>query len=141
MGSNWPSSRSLPTGPEGEQHAAIQCSNTRCSWQVWRPDFISSSSNMVDGHTNDAMVFLLRVPQDQNTRFQDGCLESQTSGCSKETVPPFSRAIGQSINSPGTPSGGIRTKSGSFRLIGSPVLNGCCTSPNCSFVSMTAHRL
>ena len=34
----------------------------------------------------------------QNTRFQDGCLEPQTSGSSKETVPPASRAIGQSIN-------------------------------------------
>ena len=29
------------------------------------PDFISSTSNIVDGHTNDAMVFLLCVPQDQ----------------------------------------------------------------------------
>ena len=62
------------------------------------PDFISSTSNIVDGHSNDAMVFLLCVPQDHNTRLQDACLELQTSACSEETVPPFSRGIGQSTN-------------------------------------------
>ena len=44
------------------------------------------------------MVFLLCAPQKDNTRLQDGRLELQASGSSKETVPPFSRAIGQAIN-------------------------------------------
>ena len=44
------------------------------------------------------MVFLLCAPQYQNTRFQDGRLKTETSGCRNETVPPFPRAIGQSIN-------------------------------------------
>ena len=116
------------------------------------PDFISSTSNIVDGHTNDAMVFLLCAPQNQNTRLQDGRLESQSSGCSKKTILPFSRAIGQYINclrsftqkprdSPGTPPGGIQTKSGCFRLIGSPVLNACCTPPKLQLGSMAAHGL
>ena len=44
------------------------------------------------------MPWYFVVPQDQNTRFQDGCLEPQTSGCSQETVPPFSRAVCQSTD-------------------------------------------
>ena len=62
------------------------------------PDFIFSTSNVVDGHANDAMIFLLCAPQYQNTRLQDGRLKPQTSGSSKKTVPPFSCTIGQSIN-------------------------------------------
>ena len=37
-----------------------------------------------------------------------------------------------SRDSLGTPSGGIVTKSGCSLLIGCPVLNACCTSPNCN---------
>ena len=39
--------------------------------------------------------FLLCAP---NTRFQDGRSKTETSGCTKETVPQFSRVIGQSVN-------------------------------------------
>ena len=45
-----------------------------------------------------------------------------------------------SRDSPGTPSGGIRTKSGRFRLIGSPVLNALYI-PKLQLVSMAAHGL
>ena len=93
------------------------------------PDFISSTSSIVDGHPNDAMVFLRCAPQNQNSWLQDGRLEPQTSGCNKKTVPPFSRATGHSWD---LHQAAFRTKSGSFRLIQSPVLNACCTSPNCS---------
>ena len=33
------------------------------------PDFVSSTSNVVDGHSNDTMVSLLWTSQDQNSRF------------------------------------------------------------------------
>ena len=42
--------------------------------------------------------FLLCAPQKHSTRLQDGRLELQTSGSSRKTVPPFSRAIGKSID-------------------------------------------
>ena len=57
------------------------------------PDFVSSTSILIDGHSKDAMVFLLCAPQNQDTRLQDGRLEPKTSGSSKKTVPPFSRTI------------------------------------------------
>ena len=65
-------------------------------------------------------------------------LHSLVPSASPLTV--FSSCTQTPRDSPRTPSGGIRTKSGSFRLIGSPVLNACCASQNCS-LSVTAHRL
>ena len=65
-------------------------------------------------------------------------LRSLVPSASPLTV--FSSCTQTPRDSPRTPSGGIRTKSGSFRLIGSPVLNACCASQNCS-LSVTAHRL
>ena len=56
----------------------------------------SSTCDVVVGHSNDRGIFAVS-PSAPKKRFQDGRFKTQTSGCSKETVPPIPRAIGQSI--------------------------------------------
>ena len=84
-----------------------------------------------------------RAPQHQHTRFQDGRIKTQSPGCSKETVPSFPRAIGQSINCleqlhpnftrfTWDSIGRHSDEEWLFSLDRVPVSNACCTSPICN---------
>ena len=101
---------------------------------------ISPTSNVVDGHSNDAMVSLLWTSQHQNTRFKNRRLKTQPSGDSQKTIPPFSHTIGHSVhcleqlypNITRFTWNAIGRHSDKALLNGSPVLKTCCTSLNCN---------
>ena len=101
------------------------------------PDFVSSTSNAVDGHTNDAMVFLLCVFLDTKTH------GSKTDVSNPRPLAAARKQFLHSLVPSASPStvfnSCTQTPRGSPGAIGrsvvlsawwSPVSKACCTSPN-----------
>ena len=87
--------------------------------------------------TREARFLVLSIHADSDL---DRRLRTQSVGGSKKTALPFSRTVGQSVNCHEQLHPNITRFTGNaiglqrrcFRLIGSPVLNARCTSPNCN---------